>query len=464
MADDVLQATLELAATYLDRVRGRSVGPLVKTADLRAALGGPVPQEPEDPTAVVRALARAVEPGLVATPGPRYFGFVNGGVLPAALAADWLTSVWDQNAALHVMSPAAAVVESIVAEWVLELLDLPRSASVGLVTGTQMATFTALAAARHAVLQRAGWDVEARGLRDAPLLHVVVSEESHATIFTALRLLGLGSEGARRVPTDDNGRMRIDGLRAVLDDCSGPTIVCAQAGNVNTGAADPLRDIAALTRARRAWLHVDGAFGLWAAASPRLRAQVDGVAEADSWATDAHKWLNTPYDGGFAIVADSTAHRAAMTVQAAYLAPGAADERDGMAWVPDASRRARGFAIYAALRSLGRSGVQVMIERCCDHARRMASRLSAGPGVEILNDVVLNQVLVRFTAGGGDTDEQTRAVIRQVQRDGVCWVGGTTWHDRAAMRISICNWSTTSDDIDRSADAIIHAWTITSRA
>jgi glutamate/tyrosine decarboxylase-like PLP-dependent enzyme len=251
--------------------------------------------------------------------------------------------------------------------------------------------------------------------------------------------------------------MRVDGLRAALQDCDGPTIVCAQAGNVNTGAADPLRAIASLTRPRGAWLHVDGAFGLWAAASPRLRAQVDGLAEADSWAADAHKWLNTPYDGGFAIVADAAAHRAAMSVQAAYLAPGAADERDGMAWVPDASRRARGFAIYAALRSLGRSGLQDMLERCCDHARRMASRLGAAPGVEIMNEVVLNQVLVRFLGSGTDPDGNTHAVIGRVQRDGTCWVGGTKWKGRAAMRISICNWSTTAEDIDRSADAILRA-------
>jgi glutamate/tyrosine decarboxylase-like PLP-dependent enzyme len=457
MGDDILDTTLELATSYLDRLRDRHVGPVAAAADLRATLGGPVPEEPADPAAVVRALARAVEPGLVATAGPRYFGFVNGGVLPAALAADWLTSVWDQNAALHVMSPAAAVVESIVAEWVLDLLDLPRSASVGVATGTQMATFTALAAARHAVLQRAGWNVEAYGLMQAPPVHVVVSEEAHATIFTALRFLGLGTERARRVATDENGRMRADALRTVLDDCVGPTIVCAQAGNVNTGAADPLRDIAALTRTRAAWLHVDGAFGLWAAASPRLRAQVDGVAEADSWATDAHKWLNTPYDGGFAIVADPAAHRAAMSVHAAYLAPGAAGERDGMAWVPDASRRARAFAIYAALRSLGRSGLQVMIERCCDLARRMASRLRAAAGVEILNDVVLNQLLVRFAAPGVEPDAETTRVIERVQRDGTCWVGGTNWKGRAAMRISICNWSTTTEDIDRSADAILRA-------
>jgi glutamate/tyrosine decarboxylase-like PLP-dependent enzyme len=394
---------------------------------------------------------------LVATPGPRYFGFVNGGVLPAALAADWLTSTWDQNAALHVMSPAAATVEGVVAEWVLELLDLPRTASVGLATGTQMATFTALAAARHAVLARAGWDVEARGLRGAPPLHVVVSEESHATVFTALRLLGLGTAEARRVSTDGNGRMRMDALQPRLAGCDGPTIVCAQAGNVNTGATDPLREIAALTRPRGAWLHVDGAFGLWAAVSPRLRPQLAGVELADSWATDAHKWLNTPYDGGFVIVADAGAHRAAMNVQAAYLAPGAAGERDGMDWVPDASRRARGFAIYAALRSLGRRGLQELVERCCAHANRMAERLGAATGVEILNEVVLNQVMVRFTPAAGDGDAHTRDVIQRAQRDGVCWVGGTTWKGRAAMRISICNWSTTNADIERSADAILRA-------
>lgn len=457
MTDDVLESAFQLATAYLRGARDRAVAARASAAELRAALGGSVPEEPSEATAVVDALARAVEPGLVTTPGPRYFGFVNGGVLPAALAADWLTSVWDQNAALFVMSPAAAVVESIVAEWVLELLRLPRTASVGLVTGTQMATFTALAAARHAVLQRAGWDVEARGLRAAPRLRVIVSEESHATVFTALRLLGLGTDDAQRVPTDDNGRMRVDALRAVLARSEGPAIVCAQAGNVNTGATDPLRDIAALTRACGAWLHVDGAFGLWAALSPHLSPQLDGLAEANSWAADAHKWLNTPYDGGFVIVADPAAHRAAVSVQAAYLAAGAPDERDGMDWVPDASRRARGFAIYAALRALGRRGLCAMIERCCAHAQRMAAHLRVVPGVTMLNEVVLNQVLVRFTPPHGDADSHTRAVIRRVQEDGTCWVGGTTWKGQAAMRISICNWSTTAEDIDRSANVILRA-------
>jgi glutamate/tyrosine decarboxylase-like PLP-dependent enzyme len=450
----LLALAADLAARYLETLPSRPVGRPVDAAALRATLGGTLPDDGVDPQTVIRELARDADPGLVASAGPRYFGFVIGGALPAALAADWLTAAWDQDAGNYVSAPAAAVVEEVAASWLLDLLDLPRSSSVGFVTGATMANFTGLAAARHHVLAGAGWDVEAQGLIDAPPVHVVVGDEAHVTIFAALGLLGLGRERVRRVPADGQGRMRAEDLGRVLSDCHGPTIVCAQAGNVNTGAFDPLADIAALARRHGAWLHVDGAFGLWAAVSPGLRGSLAGAADADSWATDAHKWLNVPYDSGLVIVAHQDAHRAAMRGVAAYLM-GAVEGRDPYDWVPEFSRRARGFALYAALRSLGRRGVTDLVERCCRLARRMAEALQRSAKVEILNEVVLNQVLVRFRPPARDPGAFTRAVIAGVQRDGTAWCGGTTWQGKEAMRISISNWTTTDEDVDRSAEAIL---------
>ena len=420
-------------------------------------LGGPLPEAPEDPVDTIDRLADGAAPGLVASPGPRYFGFVTGGSLPAALAADWLTSAWDQNTAFGVMSPAAAVVEEVAAGWLLEVLGLPASASVGFVTGAQMANTTCLAAARHAVLGRTGWDVERLGLIGAPPLRVIAAAETHVTVLVALRYLGLGAP-ATIVATDDQGRMMAGDLERALErDSTTPTIVCAQAGNVNTGATDPLERIAAACRDAGAWLHVDGAFGLWAAAASGRRTEVAGAAAADSWATDGHKWLNVPYDCGIAITAHPEAHRAAMTMTAAYLVAGDGI-RDGADWAPEASRRARAFTVWAALRSLGRNGIADLVERCCTLAERMAGRLAEDRDVEILNEVVLNQVLVRFRRpDGGDADAFTDAVIRRVQDDGVCWAGGTVWHDVHAMRISVSNWSTTEADIDISAAAILAA-------
>jgi glutamate/tyrosine decarboxylase-like PLP-dependent enzyme len=391
----------------------------------------------------------------MATPGGRFFGFVIGGSLPAALAADWLASAWDQNAGLYVAGPAASVVEEVCGAWLSELFGLPENISFGLVTGGQMANFTALAAARHHVLERAGWDVEADGLLGAPRVKVLVGEERHVTIDRALRFLGLGTSSLRPVPADEQGRMRPDALRSALAESSGPTIVCAQAGNVNTGAFDPLDDIC--DAAGDAWVHVDGAFGMWAATSPSLRHLVRGIERADSWATDAHKWLNVPYDSGLAFCAHPDVHRAAMGTQASYLVYSEAGERDQLDWNPEASRRARGFPIYAAIRSLGRSGVADLVDRCCAHARRFAEALAREPGVEILADVVLNQVLVRFLDPGGDHDARTRTVIEAVQEDGTCWLGGTSWQGKAAMRISVSNWSTTTGDVDRSLAAILRA-------
>jgi glutamate/tyrosine decarboxylase-like PLP-dependent enzyme len=385
----------------------------------------------------------------VTTTGPRYFGFVVGGSLPAALAADWLTSAWDQNAGLAVLSPAAAVVEEIAAGWLAELLGLPAGVSMGVVTGAQMAIVTGLAAARHDVLARAGWDVGRDGLTGAPRVRVLVGDERHVTVDQALRLVGLGAPVV--VPADGQGRMRADALADVLDGLGdGPLIVCAQAGNVNSGAFDPLDAICDLTHDRGGWVHVDGAFGLWAAASNRLRALVAGAERADAWATDAHKWLNVPYDCGLAFCARPAAHRAAMSISASYLTPGG-DLRDPNDYTPEVSRRARGLPVYAALRSLGRFGIAAMVDRCCAHARRFAAALAAADGVEVCNDVVLNQVLVRF----GDSDAVTREVIARVQEDGTCWMGGTVWKGKALMRISVSNWSTTEDDVDRSVEAIL---------
>jgi glutamate/tyrosine decarboxylase-like PLP-dependent enzyme len=455
VTDVLLDRTRDLASAFLDRLRERPVSASASFDDLVGALGGPLPDQPQDPVAVIERLAAVAEPGLVATAGPRYFGFVTGGSVPAAVAADWLTSAWDQNAGLSVMSPASAAIEHVAAGWLLDVLDLPRTASVGFVTGATMANVVALASARREVLRRAGWDVEANGLQGAPRLTVVAGAEAHASIRSATRLIGLGASTIVGVEADDQGRMRADRLRSVLASVEGPTIVCAQAGNVNTGAFDPLEEIAASASARGAWLHVDGAFGLWAAASPSLGHLVRGAAAADSWTIDGHKWLNVPYDCGFAIVAHPAAHRAAMSQSAAYLIRAEGEARDGMDWTPEASRRARGTTVYAALRSLGRAGLDDLVSRSCSLARRMADRLRAEDGIEILNDVVLNQVLARFRDGDGANI--TPRVIADVQRERVCWAGGTSWQGEPALRISVSGWQTTDPDADRSAESIVRA-------
>jgi glutamate/tyrosine decarboxylase-like PLP-dependent enzyme len=454
----LLEETAARAADYLEAIPERRVGPSAGVEKLRASLGGPLPDQPTDPRAVIEDLAAAAEPGLVASPGGRYFGFVIGGGLPAALAADWLTSVWDQNAGLYVCGPSAAIVEEVAGAWTAELLGLPDGVSFAFVTGCQMAHVTALAAARHSVLARAGWDVNERGLIGAPPVHVVVGEERHVTIDRALRLLGLGTACIVAVPADSEGRMVPAALRDALGGLGGASIVCAQAGNVNTGAIDPLEEIADIAQEAGAWMHVDGAFGLWAAASPRLRHLVAGVERADSWATDAHKWPGVPYDSGIALCAHPEAQQAAMSVRAGYLVHAdPTGPRDELDWNPEFSRRARGFPVYAAIRSLGRSGIAELVERCCAHARRFGEALDAAPDVEVLAEVVLNQVLVRFLDAEGDHDGYTRAVIEAVQEDGTCWLSGTTWHGMGAMRISVSNWATTSEDVEHSLDAILRA-------
>jgi glutamate/tyrosine decarboxylase-like PLP-dependent enzyme len=464
-----LERAAELAFEFLDGLPSRPVGATADTTALRAALGGPLSDAGEPDTAVIDRLAGAVDDGLVAMAGPRYFGFVIGGHHPAALAADWLTATWDQNVGIFAGGPALSIVEEVAGGWMLELLGLPATASFGFTTGAMMANFTGIAAGRHALLARSGWDVERQGLYGAPRIDVVVGAEAHATIHLALQYLGLGRERVHVVPADAQGRMRAGELASILGGLDGPVLVCAQAGNVNTGAFDPIRDVVRAVRARSdAWLHVDGAFGLWAATSARFAHLLDGVEQADSWTTDAHKWLNVPYDCGFVACADPEAHRAAMSITAAYLVQGTG-ERDGVDWAPEFSRRARGVPVYAALRALGRRGVRDMVERCCDLAARMAGRLGAHPGVTILNDVVLDQVLVRFTPTGAAAedpaqedaaaaDRLTRDVIAAVQHDGTCWLSGTTWHDMAAMRISVVNWSTTEADADRSVEAILRCF------
>ncbi|MDF2734697.1 MAG: hypothetical protein K0S97_1320 [Chloroflexota bacterium] len=455
----LLRRTAELASDFLESLDERPVAPRAGRDELLAALGGPLPGAGLPATEVIEDLATSAEPGVVGMAGPRYFGFVIGGSLPAALAADWLTSTWDQNAGLFACGPSASVVEEVVGSWLVDLLGLPEGTSIGLTTGCQMAHVTCLAAARHRVLERAGWDVEDRGLFGAPEIAVVIGSEAHATIPTALQYLGMGRTRVISVESDDQGRMRLESLAEALPAGNGPLIVSLQAGNVNTGSFDPIGPAIELIRDRHpeAWIHVDGAFGLWAAASPSYRQLLDGHAGADSWATDGHKWLNVPYDCGYAFVRDPSAHADALSPPgAAYIVYGSA-ERDEFRWVPEYSRRARGFPTYAALRSLGRNGVRGMVERGCRLATRMADGLRDS-GVEILNDVVLDQILARFhPADGGDADAWTRQVISRVQADGTCWLSGTTWHGMAAMRISIVNWSTTEADIDRSLAAILEA-------
>jgi glutamate/tyrosine decarboxylase-like PLP-dependent enzyme len=456
---DLLRRAADLAADFLESLPERPVGIPVPVEEMRAALGGELPAAGESAERVLERLVEKADPGIVASAGPRYFGFVVGGSLPVAVAADWMTSTWDQNASFYVLSPANSVAEETAGRWLADLFGLPSGVSFGFVTGCQAANFSAIAAARHFLLARAGWDVEKRGLFGAPEIEVVLGEEAHVTIHTALQMLGLGSERVRRVASDEQGRMIPSALSAALAPLAGrPTLVCAQVGNVNSGACDPLSEIAPLSRAHGAWLHVDGAFGLWAAASPRHRALVAGVGEADSWATDAHKWLNVPYDSGLVFCRHPEAHNAALTAHASYLQRTAGRERDPFEWVPEFSRRARGFTVWAALRHLGKNGVAEIVERCSANARHFARLLSQSPGVAILNDVALNQVLVRFSpdsaASAEQCDDFTREVIRRVQEDGTCWLSGTTWRGVAAMRISVSNVSTTERDVERTVAAI----------
>jgi glutamate/tyrosine decarboxylase-like PLP-dependent enzyme len=440
---ELLLETAERASRYLAEVNHRHVAPLPEDVARLQSLGGPLPQESSDPAAVLALLDDIGSPATVATAGSRYFGFVIGGSVPAALAANWLAGAWDQNAAMQVMSPVAAKLEEIVLTWMVDLFGLPSSSGAGFVTGTTMANFTGLAAARTTLLKRAGWNVEEDGLFGAPPIHVVVGDEVHVSLLKALSMLGLGRSRVTRVPADGQGRLRPEALPA-LDD---RTLVCVQAGNVNTGAFDPAGEICTRAHAAGSWVHVDGAFGYWAAVSPQYAPLLSGAGAADSWAIDCHKWLNVPYDSAVAIVRTPEHLQAAMAMSAAYLTSGGG--REPWHFAPEASRRARGVELWAAMRSLGRSGLAELIERNCRQAKLFADRLRAA-GFTILNDVVLNQVLVSF-----GSEQHTRQVIASVQSDGTCWCGGTQWHGYAAMRISVSSWATTDEDVERSAAAMI---------
>ena len=440
---ELLGEAWERASRFLESLTERRVAALRGADELETALGGALPRSGRPALDILAQLDEIGSQGTVASAGPRYFGFVTGGALPGSLAANWLAAAWDQNAFSETSSPIGAAIESIAMRWVLEILELPANAGAAFVTGATMANFTALAAARRSVLLAHGHDVDRKGLQGAPGITVVAGEQAHATLLKAVGMLGLGRDRVIRVPADDQGRMRADELPGL----TGPSIICAQAGNVNTGAFDPVGAICNAVRTGNVWVHVDGAFGLWARASRHYSELAAGMERADSWATDAHKWLNVPYDSGLAIVRDAEALRCAMSLQADYLPARAG--REPFDFTPEASRRARGLEIWAAIASLGRDGVEALVERNCGYAQHFAEGLRRG-GYEILNDVVLNQVLVSF----GD-DRTTSEVIQGVQRDGTCWCGATCWRGRTAMRISVSSWATTGDDVERSLAAIL---------
>jgi glutamate/tyrosine decarboxylase-like PLP-dependent enzyme len=439
----LLRLTADRAISYREKLSERRVAPLPEQVARLVELGGPLPQEPSDAETTLTLLDEIGSPATVATAGGRFFGFVNGSSTPATLAANWLATAWNQNSCLSVMSPVSVALEQIALRWLLDILGLSAECGGAFVTGATMANFSGLAAARHFVLSKTGWDVEAKGLFGAAPIAVVVGAEAHPTLLKALGLLGLGRERVITVPVDGQGRMRVEAFPSL----SGPAIVCIQAGNVNTGAFDPAPEICALAHRSGAWVHVDGAFGMWAAASPRRRHLMQGFADADSWATDGHKWLNVPYDSGLAFVRHPESLRAAMSLSAAYLP--AADVREPMHHTPDASRRARGVDVWAALHSLGRAGVANMVERTCEYATRFAEGFKEA-GYKVLNDVVINQVLVSF----GD-EETTNRVITGIQNEGTCWCGGTVWQGQRAMRISVSAWATTEADVERSLAAML---------
>jgi glutamate/tyrosine decarboxylase-like PLP-dependent enzyme len=444
---DLLEDAARRAIRYLESLPERPVRPDPASVAALSRLDFDLPELGRAPAAVLALLDEAVTPATIAMAGPRFFGFVIGGALPASVAAQWLGVAWDQNTGIYAVTPGVSQLEVVALKWLVELFGLPAGTAGSFVTGATMANFTALAAARHAVLERAGWSVEADGLFGAPPITVVVSGEAHPTLLKSLGLLGLGRNRVVRVPVDSQGRMRSTGLPKL----SGPTIVCTQLGNVNTGSCDPLAELSVAAHAAGAWVHVDGAFGLWAAAAPRHAALVRGFEAADSWATDAHKWLNVPYDCGLAFVRDPVALPAAMALSAEYL-PKETTQRNPSDYTPELSRRARGIEVFAALLSLGKQGVAHLIENNCAHARRFATQLRAA-GFEILNEVVLNQVLVSF-----GSPATTNRVIAAIQEEGTCWAGGTVWQGRTAMRLSVCGWATTDADVDRSVAAMVRAF------
>lgn len=458
--DTLFRSAATHAAAYRAAIGGRRQRPELSYRDSRAIFAGPTPEHGTESGQVIDELVRKAEPGLHAMTGPRFFGWVIGASHPVGVAADWLTSAWGQNCGNHHGAPAAAAAEEAAAAWLLDILDLPQDCSVGFVTGATAANFVGIAAARSEVLRRAGWDVEAKGLFGAPPIDVIIGDDAHTTVFSALQLLGLGYDRVVRVATDNAGRMVPAAFATAMAGCHGPIIAIAQAGQINTGAFDPFPALIDIAHARNAWVHIDGAFGLWARTCPETAELAGGVDAADSWATDGHKWLQTPYDCGYAIVRDNQAHRRAMTAAASYLPAAADGERDPTQLVPELSRRARGFATWAMIRHLGRQGISEMVARHCRLARRMADALRIEPGIEVVNTIELNQIIVRFGAGRTHErgDELTKRVIESVQSEAVCFAGGARWRDQWVMRLSVIAWPISADDIDRSAQAIIDAW------
>jgi glutamate/tyrosine decarboxylase-like PLP-dependent enzyme len=455
---DALHTALQLAETHLNNLAASPVAATTDLPTLRHRLAKQFRSESLPPAQVISELAADVAGGILGTAGGRFFGWVIGGSLPAALAADWLTSTWDQNAPLHSCSPAAAIVEEVSGQWLKEILGIPASASFAFVSGCQMAHVTCLAAARHALLASSGWNVEEQGLSGSSSIRILAGDQRHGALDRAMRLLGLGSSQLTALPTDDRGRMRPSALESELQrDSSSPTIVLLQAGDIHTGAFDPFCDLIPLAKAHKAWVHIDGAFGLWAAGSPQYKHLVDGVEQADSWATDGHKWLNVPFDSGFAFVAHPEAHRAAMSHRAPYLTFNA-EARDQIDWNPEWSRRARGFPTYAALRQLGREGIADLIDRCCSHARALVARIGSLPGAEIVAEPVLNQGLVRFPYPNSNAAESAHArrtdeIISAINATGEAFFTGSNWKGGRVMRISVCNWQTTTSDVDRAVSA-----------
>lgn len=453
-AFEALAIAAQAGADYRRRIAAATTTPVDSYAEVLARFADPLPEHGGDSVEILRELIAKAEGGIRAMTGPRFFGWVIGSSHPTGVAADWLTSAWGQNAGNVLAAPAASAVEAVVAGWVLDLLHLPRECSVGVVTGATVANTVCLAAARGEVLRREGWDVEADGLFGAPEISVLIGADAHATVFSGLRYLGLGASRVVTVATDALGRMRPSALEAALRGRSGPIIVIGQAGQINTGVSDPFLEIVPLVRAASGWLHVDGAFGLWAAASPSHRHLVAGVEQADSWGTDGHKWLQTPYDGSFAIVRDEAAHRRAMTISASYLPAAASEERDPTAYVMELSRRARGFAMWAMIKQLGRAGVASMVEQDIAVAQEMAAGMAAIPGVELMCPAEINQFMVRF----GDDDALTLATVEQIQRDAVAFIGASQWRGRWVMRVSVCSIATTREDGRITVEAVRAAW------
>ncbi len=454
---DVLQRAAAHAAHYLDSLSSRPVAATTPIAELQRRLARPLPERGMADEAVIDELVQDCEGGLMGSAGGRFFGWVVGGTLPAALAADWLTSAWDQNAASNLTAPAEAVIEQVCGDWTKELLGLPKFASFGLVTGCQMAHTTALASARHKLLRERGWDVEAKGLSDAPPLRILTTEHRHESILRAARVLGIGTDAVKYVRADNEGRIDVRALDEALKEGSGaPTVVVLQAGDLNTGTFDPFGPACDVAHAAEAWVHIDGAIGLWVGASKRYKNLVDGVERADSWATDGHKWLNLPFDSGLVFVKDAAAHKASFAQDTSYSVPTEA-VRNQKDWNPEWSRRGRGFPLYAALRALGRAGMAELVERCSGHAMRLVKEIGALPGAEIASMPVINQGLVRFVSKDGEHDRFTDRVIRRIQDDGIAFFGGSTWCGMRVMRISVCSWRTTDADITATIESVAKA-------